>query len=773
MNTSVNQPWSQPELDPMAQMSSADLDDLGNLFEFGDIDLNNIPSVDTNPFGDPLQQAQSLSHPNTPFSGIGATAAPPGTSAQDFGGQEQYTLQQDAERQQEQYLLRSVSQTPTSNPFNTEPMYQPSMQQLYGQPQPQQFQYPPQHGFPPNQHVPPTPNSFDMHGEAGRFMQQQQQQHQMDPQQRAIMDQRYQIRKDDAIAFTPMVSPAGTPQFHMQPEFAVPGAYFSPLTSPMLHAQNSQQTQQHRQGYYTNPSTAPSSNATSPIDLSIDMNLAGDGTSLLEPSTSQSRKPRRKATASRSVGTPARVRQSPISKPQKRKSGSMLSSMVPVSELDTIMAEAQKSAGEQPGSAGLQIPLAFNTSSEDGSISPEPLSESLMGPPPRPGSSLNQSPALIAQRQEAKAAATPKSLLSRKSDDHEQVNGGAQRDTQSTEIGGLEDLELPEAASQQALRPPLKQIDTQVAQGLNSTEQTPRMSARKTPKLGPLSTPSSASALASPSGFASPMSATTPGSLLKDRAQDGKGGRNNKKRGSISASASTMASPALRPRISPSIKPLLPEGTALHSPTHALLLASKSNYQNLLEGNHLPGVKFPDSLSTGLTSKRTSHKVAEQGRRNRINDALKEMQALVPKEYLFGKGKHSSDESPEAGPGADGGDCCDGKESREDAAAKSNSSKASTVESANVYIRNMQRKQAEEAAENERLRRRLEEMERRFGGRAGDGEGEGEGDGNGAASDGGGVAVAAAAAATASTETILDDDDEAKDSASPDLVKVP
>ncbi|KAK3116004.1 hypothetical protein LTR53_004064 [Teratosphaeriaceae sp. CCFEE 6253] len=175
-----------------------------------------------------------------------------------------------------------------------------------------------------------------------------------------------------------------------------------------------------------------------------------------------------------------------------------------------------------------------------------------------------------------------------------------------------------------------------------------------------------------------------------------------------------MASPALRPRISPSIKPLLPEGTALHSPTHALLLASKSNYQNLLEGNHLPGVTFPDSLSSGLNTKRTSHKVAEQGRRNRINDALKEMQALVPKEYLFGKAKggSNSDDSPEANGAVDAEP--DPRDSKEEAAAKSNSSKASTVESANVYIRNMQRKQAEEAAEHERLLRKLEEMERKL-----------------------------------------------------------
>jgi hypothetical protein len=91
----------------------------------------------------------------------------------------------------------------------------------------------------------------------------------------------------------------------------------------------------------------------------------------------------------------------------------------------------------------------------------------------------------------------------------------------------------------------------------------------------------------------------------------------------------------------------------LHSPTHALLLASKSNYRNLLEGNHVLGISYPDSLSTGLTSKRTSHKVAKQGRRNRINDALKEMRALIPAssgaraEKLMTKGGGGDDDSQE------------------------------------------------------------------------------------------------------------------------------
>jgi len=66
------------------------------------------------------------------------------------------------------------------------------------------------------------------------------------------------------------------------------------------------------------------------------------------------------------------------------------------------------------------------------------------------------------------------------------------------------------------------------------------------------------------------------------------------------------------------------------SEAHALLLASKSNYQNIIEGNHLPGVSYPTELTTNLSSKRTSHKLAEQGRRNRINTALQELQTLLP-----------------------------------------------------------------------------------------------------------------------------------------------
>jgi Helix-loop-helix DNA-binding domain. len=60
----------------------------------------------------------------------------------------------------------------------------------------------------------------------------------------------------------------------------------------------------------------------------------------------------------------------------------------------------------------------------------------------------------------------------------------------------------------------------------------------------------------------------------------------------------------------------------------ALYLASKSNYQHILDGTLPSGVSYPEALAENLSSKRTNHKLAEQGRRNRINNALKEIELL-------------------------------------------------------------------------------------------------------------------------------------------------
>lgn len=132
--------------------------------------------------------------------------------------------------------------------------------------------------------------------------------------------------------------------------------------------------------------------------------------------------------------------------------------------------------------------------------------------------------------------------------------------------------------------------------------------------------------------------------------------------------------------------------TAIVSPeTSALLLASKSNYQNILEGTHLPGVSYPETLSTNLTSKRTSHKIAEQGRRNRINTALQEIASLLPPQ------------TPPAGnPNGNGGQA--GLMMTGSAAQQSNS-KASTVELAIEYIKTLQRENKSKDDEIAELRR--------------------------------------------------------------------
>ena len=113
--------------------------------------------------------------------------------------------------------------------------------------------------------------------------------------------------------------------------------------------------------------------------------------------------------------------------------------------------------------------------------------------------------------------------------------------------------------------------------------------------------------------------------------------------------------------------------------TSALLLASKSNYQNILEGTHLPGVSYPETLSTNLTSKRTSHKIAEQGRRNRINTALQEIASLLPPSAPQVNGQGGANGATNANMMMNG------------TAAQQSNSKASTVEMAIEYIKSLQK----------------------------------------------------------------------------------
>jgi hypothetical protein len=272
----------------------------------------------------------------------------------------------------------------------------------------------------------------------------------------------------------------------------------------------------------------------------------------------------------------------------------------------------------------------------------------------------------------------------------------------------LDELALPEAASAESGRPNLAPIDTAAANG----DLTPRMSARKTPKFGPLSTPGTAqatplaSAVTSPTnGIASPSMSRRP--ELKSRT--------SKKRGSVSQA---LVSPALRPRISPSIRPLVPEGAAATDDAHTQFLTTRSNYQNLIEGKHIPGIHYPSDLPTQLTSKRTSHKIAEQGRRQRINTALTEMNKLLPKESPVIGAKNGSGTNDED-------DDEDDEDFKKGGGKGGGNSKAATVEAAIRYIQALQAKAAKEkeemstvAKENEVLRKKLAALEKKCSGLA-------------------------------------------------------
>jgi hypothetical protein len=502
-----------------------------------------------------------------------------------------------------------------------------------------------------------------MHGDPNRYL------HQLD-QHQGLFDQRYHLRKEDAT-FTPLVSPAVTPhdtRFQI-PDFTVPGAYFSPLTSPALNAQSHHYAHHHSQN-----TASESSTGHSPIDMDVDM--IGEPAIVSQEQRRKSLRSTNKRSAPRTANANARVRQSPIVKPNRRKP--TFSSPIPPKEVTELMQEARSI--RQPSNA-FDV-TRTRESSETDSISPEPLL-SEMRPPPKPGS-VTASPAIMAQHNSQKGTpATPASLMRI----HPSPNFSASNDAPPM----LEDLTLPEASLD---RPGLSRLDTAIR---DEDGDTPRLSARKTPKLNPLSTPG-ATMSGRPSPMLDPMSTpSSPAFSMANGKKDPKLARNPKKRNSVS---SNLVSPALRPKISPSIKPLLPEGGSGGTDnTHALLLASKSNYQNILDGTTVPGVVYPTSLSTNLTSKRTSRKIAEQGRRNRINMALQEMQALLPSPQL---GATPTDaKSPETN------------------AQNSNNSKAAKVESAIEYIKQLKQEVSErddlltqKDREMETLKKQLAELRR-------------------------------------------------------------
>ncbi|KAJ4522835.1 hypothetical protein HRR78_000323 [Exophiala dermatitidis] len=508
--------------------------------------------------------------------------------------------------------------------------------QRYGQYQQyQQMQMVPQY------HIPPTPVSGEMH--AAKYA--------------SHMGNNGQIIFDhQQLSFTPLVSPAQTPLdggFSMA-DYGLSDDFFSPLTSPAIEAQG---------GFSSTATTA------SPIDL-------GESGAMGQPTMAGTKRTRRKAGSA--TRTPARsVKQSPALKAHPRRRHPSLNSL----RLDKMA--GLPSQGSQAAGSHLSAPNSAVLRPADDSVSPESLSEGAMGPPPLPHMGKSPQPDMTPHGVASNNPVTPATLM--------RMPGDSSMTTKHLEVHGsttaaeepLEDIMLPDAAAP-SVPQSLSTIDN--SKNGDDSENTPTISA-KSAKLSAASTPR--------------------GTLAKGNSQDtftrpGKvesrgSGRANKKRQSTS---SATISPAIRPKISPNINPLAPApgrfglhltlghnqlnttgpGMAHLSPeTSALYLASKSNYQNILEGTHLPGVSYPETLAENLTSKRTSHKLAEQGRRNRINLALKEIEALLPASILAAQSKKDRAGSQDNDEG----------ESKPTPSGQG-ASKASTVEMAIVYIKSLQ-----------------------------------------------------------------------------------
>lgn len=477
------------------------------------------------------------------------------------------------------------------------------------------------------------------------------------------------------------MSPAVTPlesHFPNQGEYTVPGAYFSPLSSPALHAQ-----QEHRSAY--------NSRLNSPIGLdNMDLNA---GTPSMD---AMSKKSARKAPSKPKART---VRQSPIVKAQRRqKPGSTIISPQALSDILEPPIQQQSKAQDKHIANVARSGHSTTDGSETDSVSPEQLTD--MAPPPLPRSVKN-SPFLsgqngqsrVQQLSSAMSPATPASLMRLT----KSQQAAADNDDSMNDDHLMEGFALPEPANTFS-RPSVARIETELPA---SGQTTPTMDSARTsgfalPSPSIVKLPSTKSSpQIRPQSNGSLSAASTPNVRITPKLAakaPGSTGPTAKKRQSIS-SASILASPALRPRISPVIKPLIRNGVSsisnstISDDTASLLLASKSNYQNILEGTHLPGVSYPTELSTNLTSKRTSHKIAEQGRRNRINSALAEIATLLPKK--------SKDSSSEPGKGGDDEDE-ESKDKDEKSAGKASggqsaNSKASTVEQAIEYIRALQK----------------------------------------------------------------------------------
>ena len=110
--------------------------------------------------------------------------------------------------------------------------------------------------------------------------------------------------------------------------------------------------------------------------------------------------------------------------------------------------------------------------------------------------------------------------------------------------------------------------------------------------------------------------------------------------GTNNPSAPEHASPrALKPLlISPTLRPGPTPSPLVHDAEH--ILATRSNYQNLMEGKAAAlGIAFSSNIKSGLEIRRTAHKAAEQKRRDSLKEWFDRLRREVEEGYVKQKEK--------------------------------------------------------------------------------------------------------------------------------------
>ncbi|KAG0021878.1 hypothetical protein BGZ82_011179 [Podila clonocystis] len=175
--------------------------------------------------------------------------------------------------------------------------------------------------------------------------------------------------------------------------------------------------------------------------------------------------------------------------------------------------------------------------------------------------------------------------------------------------------------SKKALAPSTSSTSTSSTSTSSSKNRAKRASIATVPLLPstprPLIAGSSSTPMAPPSGGFSLISPALKPTLLPQTH-----------RGSI-GSQPILVSPRLQPLlVSPSLKPWLPG----MSTTDAMArLATRSNYQNILDGDHTAlGLSYNTDLHSGIELRRTSHKAAEQKRRDSLKHCFDDLRQMIP-----------------------------------------------------------------------------------------------------------------------------------------------